>query len=285
MPASKSAFAKWRRRRQAREAKREGDAWICPYCRTVHPEFELGGTRFGFGYPSVKFACCGKVAFMLKDAKTGDLLSFTRVGDGKADWMPKDAYFAWVAEQAKARGHREGSVHEGKIERPPRAPKPAPTQAAQPQAAQPQAAQPQSVQPQSVQPQSVQPQSAQPQAPQAALAAPEPPAPAPAVAKPVAFVAVAKAADVPASGTGKVVEVQGRKVALFHIGGEVLAIDNTCAHKGGPLGEGACEDGIVTCPLHGYRYDVRTGQCQNNPDLSVPVYPVRLEGGDVLLGV
>ena len=53
--------------------------------------------------------------------------------------------------------------------------------------------------------------------------------------------------------------VAGRVVALFNVGGDYHALDGVCAHQGGPLGEGTLDGCFVTCPWHGWRYDVRTG--------------------------
>jgi nitrite reductase (NADH) small subunit len=52
-------------------------------------------------------------------------------------------------------------------------------------------------------------------------------------------------------GTGKVVEADGFSIALFNVAGSFCAIDNTCTHQGGPLGEGELAGEVVTCPLHG----------------------------------
>jgi nitrite reductase (NADH) small subunit len=73
------------------------------------------------------------------------------------------------------------------------------------------------------------------------------------------------------------VEAGGLGLALFNVGGRVYALDNTCPHAGGPLGEGVLEDHIVVCPWHGWRYDVRTGARPENPDFTVACYPVRVE--------
>ena len=73
------------------------------------------------------------------------------------------------------------------------------------------------------------------------------------------FVKVGEVADVP-PGSGKCVEVNGRQIALFNVGGTFHAIDNTCLHRGGPLAEGELDGTVVTCPWHGWQYDVTTGQ-------------------------
>lgn len=98
------------------------------------------------------------------------------------------------------------------------------------------------------------------------------------------FVKVAALSDLP-SGTTKAVEVNGVPVALYNLDGTVHATTNTCPHRGGPLGEGELSEGIVTCPWHGFQYDVTTGACKTNPALKIPCYPVRVEGQDILVQV
>jgi nitrite reductase/ring-hydroxylating ferredoxin subunit len=71
-----------------------------------------------------------------------------------------------------------------------------------------------------------------------------------------------------AEGQGRALEVQGKAIALFNVGGTFYAIDNTCKHRGGPLGDGDLEGNTVTCPWHGWQYDVTTGACQGNPAVS-----------------
>jgi nitrite reductase/ring-hydroxylating ferredoxin subunit len=97
------------------------------------------------------------------------------------------------------------------------------------------------------------------------------------------FVRVAKAAEVP-PGNGRVVVVQGHPVALFNVQGRFYAISNVCLHRGGPVGEGQLDGEIVTCPMHGWEYDVRTGANTINPAARLRTYEVRLDGEDVLVG-
>jgi len=82
-------------------------------------------------------------------------------------------------------------------------------------------------------------------------------------------------------GSGIVAEVQGKALAIFNIDGTFYAINNTCVHRGGPLGEGDVEGSIVTCPWHGWQYDVTTGTCVANPAAQVERYEVKIEGADV----
>jgi nitrite reductase (NADH) small subunit len=72
-----------------------------------------------------------------------------------------------------------------------------------------------------------------------------------------------------------------RVVALFRVGDRFWALDGICPHQGGPLGKGQLTGCVVTCPWHGWQFDVRTGQHQSNPALRHPPLPVRVEGGDI----
>ena len=94
------------------------------------------------------------------------------------------------------------------------------------------------------------------------------------------FVRVTGTADVK-PGSGIVAEVRGKALAIFNIDGTFHAIDNTCVHRGGPLGEGDVGGTIVTCPWHGWQYDVTTGTCVANPAAKVERYEVAIEGADV----
>jgi nitrite reductase/ring-hydroxylating ferredoxin subunit len=95
------------------------------------------------------------------------------------------------------------------------------------------------------------------------------------------LITVANVADVPA-GQGRVVEAGGRQIAVFNVDGCFYAIDNTCIHRGGPLGEGEVEGKIVTCPWHGWRYDVTTGAREHTPNQpGVACFETRVEGGEV----
>lgn len=96
------------------------------------------------------------------------------------------------------------------------------------------------------------------------------------------FVKVADVAEI-APGTGKCVQANGKEIALFNVGGTFYAIDNTCLHRGGPLGEGELDGTIVTCPWHAWQYDVRTGVNTMDESEKVEPYEVKVEGGSVLV--
>jgi nitrite reductase/ring-hydroxylating ferredoxin subunit len=100
----------------------------------------------------------------------------------------------------------------------------------------------------------------------------------------VARTKVAETKDIE-PGAGLIVGAAGRTLALFNVDGSFYAIDNTCPHRGGPLGDGQLEDAIVTCPWHGHRYDVRTGANQRTAALNVACFPVTVEAGAVYVDV
>lgn len=86
-----------------------------------------------------------------------------------------------------------------------------------------------------------------------------------------------------APGEGKIVQADGEQIALFNVGGRFYAIHNICLHRGGPLGEGALDEATVTCPWHGWQYDVTSGTNVRNPAANVASFNVKVEGADVLV--
>ena len=85
-------------------------------------------------------------------------------------------------------------------------------------------------------------------------------------------------------GSGKIVEADGCRIALFNVEGTFYAMDNTCTHRGGPLGEGELNGDSVTCPWHGAHFNVKTGAVTQPPARTgVRSFPVKVEGSDVLV--
>lgn len=76
---------------------------------------------------------------------------------------------------------------------------------------------------------------------------------------------------------GKVVEINGVKYAVFNDKGEISVIDNACPHKGKSLGEGMISEGKVTCPHHGWVFDVKSGQCDFFDAVKVKVFNVSVD--------
>ncbi len=98
------------------------------------------------------------------------------------------------------------------------------------------------------------------------------------------FIKVASKSDISA-GSGKVVEASGRQLAVFNCDGSFYALDNTCPHRGGPLGEGTVSGTSVVCPWHAWEFDVTTGASSINPAAKVVCFETKLEGDDVLVAL
>ncbi|HEY3156934.1 MAG TPA: Rieske 2Fe-2S domain-containing protein [Candidatus Eisenbacteria bacterium] len=101
---------------------------------------------------------------------------------------------------------------------------------------------------------------------------------------PTQFVKVATVHDLE-SGKGMVVIVNGTRVAIFNCAGTYYAIKGTCPHMGGELGEGLLQGEIVTCPWHGWQFNVKTGKNPESEVVGVRTFEVKVEGEDILLGV
>lgn len=101
------------------------------------------------------------------------------------------------------------------------------------------------------------------------------------------YIKVCSLAELP-NGSQKIVECGPHKVALFHFNNEITAIANACLHKAGPLGLGLVEkkyDGMyVTCPWHGWEYNIKTGSAPPGYEDQQAVYEVKIEGDDIFLG-
>jgi nitrite reductase (NADH) small subunit len=95
-------------------------------------------------------------------------------------------------------------------------------------------------------------------------------------------VEVLKTSDLPV-GRVKAVTLEGRTVALYHTSSGFFATDNTCPHRGGPLAEGDLIGDEITCPWHLWGFDVATGLCAGNPEISVATHEVRVEDDRVLV--
>jgi len=98
------------------------------------------------------------------------------------------------------------------------------------------------------------------------------------------FVRTAKVGELP-PGTVREFQIEGRAVALANVEGKIYAINNTCLHRGGPLGQGTLEGKVVTCPWHGWQFDVTTGKVVANPQAGVDCYGVEVRGEDIFVEV
>jgi nitrite reductase/ring-hydroxylating ferredoxin subunit len=119
----------------------------------------------------------------------------------------------------------------------------------------------------------------------------------------VTEVVVGRLADFP-PGSHRVVDVEGRRIGIFHIAGRLYGLPNRCAHQGGPLCEGrrttgtlvadagsgwrprwALDGEVIACPWHGLEYHVPTGRCLAFPEITLRRYEVRVRGEDVVVSL
>jgi nitrite reductase (NADH) small subunit len=76
-------------------------------------------------------------------------------------------------------------------------------------------------------------------------------------------------------GRGKYVEIGGFQLAVFHSGGEVYVLDNTCPHAGGNMASGWVDDGCAVCPWHSWAFRLDNGQLRDMPGVSLTTYKTR----------
>lgn len=99
------------------------------------------------------------------------------------------------------------------------------------------------------------------------------------------FVKVARKSEI-GDQSAKCVEIEGKRVAIFNLGGEFYAIDDTCTHRGGTLSDGSIDGDEIECPLHGAHFNIKTGHVTAPPASdNVTRYNVRLAGDDIEIEV
>lgn len=99
------------------------------------------------------------------------------------------------------------------------------------------------------------------------------------------WVRIGAVGEMPAEGRAKAFEAAGTTVCVACVNGRLAALDDVCPHQGAPLSEGAIEDGRLVCSWHGWSFDPKTGEELRNPIGSARVYPLRVDGDDVLCEV
>jgi 3-phenylpropionate/trans-cinnamate dioxygenase ferredoxin component len=95
---------------------------------------------------------------------------------------------------------------------------------------------------------------------------------------------IGKVEDIP-DGERVFFEIQGHSIVLFSLDGKFLAIDDSCSHDNGPIGDGEIEGEDIICPRHGARFDLRSGKVKSLPAVTdIAVFPVRILDGYVEVG-
>ena len=97
---------------------------------------------------------------------------------------------------------------------------------------------------------------------------------------------IASTSELPAPGEAKEFDAAGTMVCVVNDNGEISAVDNQCLHHGAPLGQGGVvAEGRLICPWHAWAWDPKTGVCGHDPSRRLRVYPIKVEGDDVLVEV
>lgn len=99
------------------------------------------------------------------------------------------------------------------------------------------------------------------------------------------FRKVATIAELPPSGEAREFPVENRMICVANENGKFSALDNVCAHRGGPLGQGVVDAGFMVCPWHGWQFNLQTGKSEQNATLGVEVYELKIDGDDVLVKI
>ncbi len=96
------------------------------------------------------------------------------------------------------------------------------------------------------------------------------------------MIPAAKTSEIPNFGK-KVITVSGQEILFINIKGNFFAVENECPHQGSPLNAAVVKDGYISCPRHGYRFSLNDGSCGDHPEFRLKVYPVTVNGDDVLV--
>jgi nitrite reductase (NADH) small subunit len=97
------------------------------------------------------------------------------------------------------------------------------------------------------------------------------------------FLKLTTESELPAINEAKEFTCDGKEVCVANVDGEYFAMENSCLHQGGPLGQGMIEKGKVVCPWHAWAWDPKTGEAAHNKNAKLAVYPIKIENGDVLI--
>ncbi len=99
------------------------------------------------------------------------------------------------------------------------------------------------------------------------------------------FTKLTSETELPATNEAKEFLCGDKEICVANVNGTCSAMDNTCLHQGGPLGQGVILDGKLVCPWHGWEWDPKTGRAVHVPNAKVTVYPLKIENGDVLIEI
>ena len=99
------------------------------------------------------------------------------------------------------------------------------------------------------------------------------------------FTKLTTESELPPADEAKEFPCGAKTICVANVNGTISAMDNICLHRGGPLGQGMIENGKVVCPWHGWAWDPKTGQAEQDSKAKIAVYPLKIENGDVLIEI
>lgn len=98
------------------------------------------------------------------------------------------------------------------------------------------------------------------------------------------FQTIARVGEIP-EGQGRVFELDGRMIAVYLSQGTYYATDDACPHAGAPLSDGLVHEDTVICTWHGWQFNLKDGRHMGGSRCRVAVYPVRVEGEEIQVGL
>ncbi len=96
------------------------------------------------------------------------------------------------------------------------------------------------------------------------------------------YTEVASIHEIP-EGRSKLFNIDGKPIAVFNIKGRYHAVLNVCPHRGGPLCEGDLDESVISCPWHGFQFDVVSGTCMMDPMTRATTFEVKVEGDKIFI--
>lgn len=93
---------------------------------------------------------------------------------------------------------------------------------------------------------------------------------------------VAKVADLP-NMAKKQVTVDGQELLLINLKGVIYAVEAECPHQGAPLAGALLKESYLSCPRHGYRFELKDGSCKEHPEFTLKTWPVRIENNEIIV--
>ena len=95
---------------------------------------------------------------------------------------------------------------------------------------------------------------------------------------------VAHVDEVPHLGK-KQIELNGQDILLINMKGTIYAVEAECPHQGAPLSGALLKDTYLSCPRHGYRFELKDGSCKDHPEFNLKTWPVRIENNEIIIDV